>query len=97
MSKLNDVLDEVGNAKTTVELIEKFIKYARKLLTKKRQKMLIDEMFREILKGQSGDLDAARAAMRELDKLGNTSREFEKARSLYDKAKTPAKKPASCG
>jgi hypothetical protein len=77
-------------------LLEKFVKYARRLLTKKRQKELIDLMFREILKGEAGDMDAATAAMKELQKLGVSSGDFEKAQRYLSLAtNAPAKKAAS--
>ena len=95
MPKLSEVLDEAENAKTSIELLEKFVKYARRLLTKKRQKELIDLMFREILKGEAGDMDVATSAMNELQKLGASSGDFEKAKRYLSLAtKVPAKKAA---
>lgn len=95
MPRLSEIIDEAENAKTSIELLEKFVKYARRLLTKKRQKELIDRMFREILKGGSGDMDAATAAMKELQQLGVSSGDFEKAqRYLLLAKKVPAKKAA---
>ena len=97
MSKLSEVLDEAENAKTSIELLEKFVKYARRLLTKKRQKELIDLMFREILKGEAGDMDVATSAMNELQKLGASSGDFEKAKRYLSLAtKVPAKKGRTC-
>lgn len=76
------------------ELFSKLLNWAAGKRQSKRLEALKSAAFRELLKGDAADLDLVASALKEIQKVSDTSARAIRLESMYDSASRPGPKPA---